>query len=176
METTNKDQFWLSVAEQLGRFRLGEITKQELIDLFPELKITEGRRRYDYVKEAIDWTVPQECPLSLIPKIVIAACKEENENVNYVNLYVQVAYQPEWVNLRQVGKLEQSCREKEPITFFHVKAAKFRDTGNMYIELRECIKEGSHGDEDGFDVGSDTWLVGYLKEDGSWLINWHLEC
>lgn len=174
METTNKEQFWLSVAEQLRRFRLGEITKQELMDLFHELKIEDGWRKYDS-KEAIDWTIPQECPLFLVPKIVIAACKEEKGNVNYVNLRVQVAFQPEWLNLRQVGELEQSCRKKEPITFFHVKASKFRDTGNMYIELRDCIKEGSHGDEDGFDVGSDTWLVGILKEDGTWLRNWYIE-
>ncbi|MBQ0089890.1 MAG: hypothetical protein KBT27_11240 [Prevotellaceae bacterium] len=176
METTNKDQFWLSVAEQLGRFRLGEITKQELIDLFPELKIEDGWRMYDSIKEAIDWTVPQECPLSLVPKIVIAACKEEQENVNHVNLHVQVAFQPEWLNLRQVGELEQSCRQKMPITFFRVGVLKSSKTGNLFVELRDCIKEGSRGDEDGFDVGSDTWLVGILKEDGTWLLNWHLEC
>lgn len=176
MKTAKNEQFWISVAEQLRRFRKGESTKQELIDMFPELEFTNGWRKYDFIKEAIKCTIPQECPLSLIPKIVISACEEEQGNVNYVNLRVQVAFQSEWLNLRQVGELEQSCRQKKPITFSRVKASKFRDTGNMYIELRDCIKEGSHGDEDGFDVGSDTWLVGFLKEDGSWLINWHLEC
>lgn len=169
------NQFWLSVAEQLRRFRLGEITKQELINLFPELKITDGWRKYDSIKEAIDWKVPQECPLSLVPKIVIAACKEEQENVNHVNLNVQVAFQPEWLNLPQIGDLGQSCRTKEPFTFYRISVLKSSKTDNLYVELRDCIKRGSLGDEDGFDVGSDTWLVGILKEDGTWLINWYIE-
>jgi len=175
MEELKNEQFWLSVAKQLGRFRKGEITKQELVNMFPKLEITNGWRKYDFIKEAINLTIPQECPLPLIAKIVIAASKEEIGNVNSVDLRAQVSFQPEWSALRQIDRLEQTCQAKRPITFFHVGILKFHNSDELYIELRNCIKEGSHGDEDGYDVGSDTWLVGILKEDGTWLRNWYIE-
>lgn len=171
----NNEQFWLSLAEQLGQFRKGKITQQELINMFPELEIADGWRKYSSIKEAIDLTIPQECPLSLIPKIVIAACKEEKGEVNLVELHIEVSYQPEWSNLHQIGRLVNMCQTKEPVSFYHVGILKFRDSNELFVELRMCIKEGSHGDEDGYDVGSDTWLVGILKEDGTWLRKWYVE-
>ena len=34
------------------------------------------------------------------------------------------------------------------------------------IKVMECIKEGSHGDEDGYGVEPDTWMIGYLNREG----------
>ena len=32
--------------------------------------------------------------------------------------------------------------------------------------MKECIAEGYNGDEDGYGVEPDTWMIGYLNKEG----------
>ena len=34
------------------------------------------------------------------------------------------------------------------------------------IKVKECIAEGYNGDEDGYGVEPDTWMIGYLNKEG----------
>lgn len=37
------------------------------------------------------------------------------------------------------------------------------------IKVMECLEEGSNGDEDGYGVEPDTWMIGYLDKEGTLL-------
>ena len=169
-------QFWLSAAEDFRRFRKGEISMQELIPKYPEFNIQEGWRWNDDIKEAIRMVIPESCPMPMIPPIVCAV-KNENGDVGLIHYDIRIAYQPAWAALPQWGKIKEICEAKEPVIFeVSIEGPLWRRSNKEpIVDIRYCVREGSHGDEDGFGIEPDTWIVGLLNMDGTWYREWYIE-
>ena len=169
------EAYWLEAAEDFRRFREGEINKEVLLEKYPEFEIREGWCCYSHIKEAIEVTIPEDCPTTIIPKLV-QAMYENSFDVNRIAYKIRVAYQPVWETLPQKGKLQDICKEKESVVFrISLQGAYWRSNLEPCIDIRYCIREGSHGDEDGYGVEDDTWLVALINEDGTWLHEWYIE-
>ena len=174
-EETSKDQYWLSVVRDLQQFRIGKISKEQFKNKYPEFNVWPGWRQYPEIKEAIRITIPKDCPLPIVSKIMIEA-HYKPKDVGLVYPDIQMAYQPAWAELPQIGKLKQLCTTQEPVVFqtqLHQDDSYYKLS---YIEMRYCIAHGSNGDEEGYGIEPDTWLMALLKEDGTWLKEWYIEC
>lgn len=160
---------WQKAAEDIKRFRKGYITKTELKERYPELNIQDDYIQWENVKESIYIRIPKECPIQYAVKIAIATEPRKNDNNRADRwLSICVAYRPEWDNLKQVGKLQEICKEKKDIKFDYCYVE-----GKHFV-LRYCIAEGDNGDE-GFGMTPDTWLIGELDLKGNWIVPFYLE-
>ena len=175
MQEVKNNRFWLSATEDFRRFRKGEISQQELMQKYPEFDIRDGWRMYAGIKEAVRIIIPEDCPLPMIPQIVRAVMEESND-VNMIQYDIRIAYQPVWETLPQRGYLKNICAAKKPVVFrVSYEGPWWRSNEKPCIDMRYCVREGSHGDEDGYGIEDDTWLVGLLKLDGTWLREWYIE-
>ncbi len=175
MEETKNTQFWLSAAEDLCRFRKGQISMQEMIEKYPEFDIKEGWCHYSDIKESIRMIIPEDCPLPMISQIERAAHRE-NDDVSRIDYDIRVPYQPAWEAFPQWGKIKDICDAKKPVVFeISRKGPLWRSNKTSIIDIRYCVKEGSHGDEDGYGIEDDTWIVGLLNLDGTWFREWYIE-
>lgn len=168
------ERYWLSVVNDMQLFRVGNFSKEQFKEKYPDFHVWQGWCQ-DGAKEAMRITIPKDCPLPMVAKIMIESCHKPKD-VGLVYPDIQMAYQPAWAKLPQIGKLKQLCATKEPIVFqtqLHQNDSYYKQT---YIEMRYCIAHGSHGDEDGYGIEPDTWLMALLKEDGTWLKEWYIEC
>lgn len=159
-----KDEtFWMKAASDIKRFRKGQMTTKELRERYPELNIQEDYVKWTEYKESIHIRIPSECPLPCAVKIVFSTDSESGD-INRADrwLTMHVPYQSEWEQLSQVGRLRDICRQKRAIDFECCIEGKL-------LVLRYCIEEGDHGDEDGYGIEPDTWLIRELNPKGNWI-------
>lgn len=157
------ETFWMKAAADIKRFRKGQLTANELKERYPELDIQEDYLKWEAFKESVCIHIPSECPLHCAVKIVF--CTEgEPGDINRADrwLMMHIPYQPEWEQLLQVGRLHDICRQKRDIDFYCCIEGK-------RLLLRYCVEEGDHGDEDGFGMEPDTWLIRELNPKGNWI-------
>ena len=164
------ESYWLQAAEDIKRFRKGRITKKDLMERYPELGIEEDYLTFDHIKESIYLNIPAECP-PRCAAIIAFATDPRPQDVNRADrwLTITIAYRPEWEKLKQVGKLIDICKEKKDVKFRYNYIEKRR------LVLRCCIEEGDNGDEDGYGMEPDTWLIGELDSKGRWLGKFYIE-
>ena len=157
-----EDSYWLSAAEDIRRFRKGLIPRVELAAKYPELQIQQTGRGWEAIEDAIRITIPKECPLHCAAEIAFSTPYEPNDKCLAQSwLCMEVAFRPEWRELKQTGRLEDICAQEEDVVFDC-------SVGRNAVKLMECIKEGGRGDEDGYGIEDDTWLVAYLTRKGEW--------
>ncbi len=174
MTDIKTNQYWLSAVEDFILFRKGKIDAATLAERNPEFKVRVGSA-YTAFKERVDIIVPEGCPLQIIPKLALAAQKE-NGDVNRIECEICIAYQPAWNALGQWSKLKEICETQKSVVFdLSVIEPYYRSNKETCIDMRYCLREGSHGDCDGYGIEDDTWLVGLLNEDGSWFREWYIE-
>lgn len=167
--------FWHSAAEDFRRFRKGETSMQELMQKYPEFDIKEGYRWKKDTIESIRLVIPENCPIPMIPQIVRAMDNEDGD-VCLIAYDIRIAYQPAWEAFPQWGKIKQICEEKEPVLFrVSISGPSWRSNKEPIVDIRYCVREGSHGDSDGYGVEDDTWIVGLLNMDGTWYREWYIE-
>lgn len=164
------ESYWLKAAEDIKRFRKGRFTKRDLMERYPELGIEEDYLTFDNIKESIYLNIPAECP-PRCAAIIAFATDPRPQDVNRADrfLTITIAYRPEWEKLKQVGKLIDICKEKKDVKFQYNYIEKRR------LVLRYCIEEGDNGDEDGYGMEPDTWLIGELDSKGRWLEKFYIE-
>ena len=164
------DNYWLKAAEDIKRFRKGRVTMHELMERYPELNIQEDYLSFENIKESIHINIPAECP-SHCAAIIAFATDPRKQDINRADrwLTITIAYRPEWERLSQVGELISICKEKKEIKFNN------NYIYNRQLVLRRCIEEGDHGDEDGYGMEPDTWLIGKMDSKGRWLGYFYIE-
>lgn len=164
------ENYWLKAAEDIKRFRIGRLTKNDLMDRYPELNIQDDYLTFENIKESIHITIPAECPPHCAAMIAFAA-DPRPQDVNRADrwLTITIAYRPEWEKLKQIGKLIDICKEKKDVKF------RYNSIEGRRLVLRYCIEEGDHGDEDGYGMEPDTWLVGELNPKGRWIGQFYIE-
>ena len=164
-ETTN----WQQAAEDIVLFRKGKLSREELTERYPALQCSISCSRQHGIENSVDFCIPSSCPLPLATQIIVNAEYEPLDKglVGWINW--EFSYCPEWENLRQIGELKYICTNQKSVKF----RVWYRD--KKYIDIRDCIRMGSHGDEDGYGVEADTWLVAHLNPDGSWRRTWFIE-
>lgn len=170
-----EEQYWLAAAEDFRRFRKGIGTMEDLQNRYPDFRIKESWFKHVGFEQAIQMTIPEDCPLQMIPALVHGA-EQEPKDSNEVSYYIRIAYQPAWEAFTQWYQVRQMCETKDSY-LFHIcyREEGYRSNMGPYIEIRYCVHEGSHGDDDGYGVEDDTWLVALLKDDGTWLREWYIE-
>jgi len=170
-----EEQYWLAAAEDFRRFRKGIGTMEDLQNRYPDFRIKESWFKHVGFEQAIQMTIPEDCPLQMIPALVHGA-EQEPKDSNEVSYHIRIAYQPAWEAFTQWYQVRQMCETKDSY-LFHIcyREEGYRSNMGPYIEIRYCVHEGSHGDDDGYGVEDDTWLVALLKDDGTWLREWYIE-
>lgn len=175
MQEVKNIQFWVTAAEDFCGFRKGKISTQELMQKYPEFDIQEGWLRYSHIKEAIRIVIPADCPIEMIP-LMVKGVKAENDDVCRIDYNIRIAYQSAWEAFPQWGTIKQICEDKKPVTFrISLEGQYWRSNKEPVIDIRYCVREGSHGDEDGYGIEDDTWIVGLLNLDGTWFKEWFIE-
>lgn len=171
--TVSKDErYWFSVVNDLQLFRVGKFSREQFKEKYPDFHVWQGWCQ-DGAKEAMRITIPKDCPLPMVAKIMIESCHKPKD-VGLVDPDIQMAYQPAWAELPQIGELKQLCTIKKNVVFrtqLHQNDSYYKQS---YIEMRYCIAHGSYGG-DGYGIEPDTWLMALLKEDGTWLKEWYIE-
>ena len=175
MTDSKTNHYWLTAVEDLNRFRKGEFDAATLAERHPEFEVRKGCMYRD-MKECVDITVPEGCPLQMIPKIAHAV-ERETDDVNRIDdCEVRFAYQPAWEQFTRWPKLQKICEDKQSVVFdMRAEDKWWRDSGKPIIDIRFLLHEGGHGDCDGYGIEDDTWLVGLLFENGTWFREWHIE-
>lgn len=169
------ESYWREAAEDFIRFRKGELSAKELMGRYPEFHMKEGWRLRSGIKEAVELTIPEDCPLSMLATIV-RAVRDEYEDINYIHYDIRVPYQTAWEAFPQWGRFKEICEAKESVIFrISLHGPYWRNNLEPCIDIRCLIREGSHGDSDGYGIEDDTWIVGILNEDGTWLHEWYVE-
>lgn len=175
MKPVHDMPFWLAAIEDLRRFRKGQISVHELTQKYPDFDIREWSCGYTQITQAVRIIIPEDCPLPVIPQIIRAAHKEDSD-VGRIECDIRIAYQPVWDTLPKWIRIQQICEEKVPVVFsISQYGPNWRSNKEPVIDIRYCVHEGSHGDEDGYGVEDDTWIVGLLNMDGTWFKEWHIE-
>jgi len=164
------DNYWLKAAEDIKRFRKGRVTMRELMERYPELNIQEDYLSFENIKESIYIHIPAECPPHCAAKIAFATDSRANDVCRADRwLTITIAYRPEWEKLPHIGLLKTICQEEKELTFNR------NYIYNRQLVLRRCIEEGDHGDEDGYGMEPDTWLIGKMDSKGRWLGSFYIE-
>ena len=167
--------FWLAAIEDLRRFRKGQISEQELTQKYPDFEIHKWSCGYTQIKQAVQIIIPADCPLPVIPQIIHAA-RNENTDVGRIDCDIRIEYQPAWDTFPKWMRLQQMREAQKPAIFrISQHGPNWRSNKEPVIDIRYCVREGSHGDEDGYGVEDDTWLVGLLNLDGTWFREWFIE-
>ena len=175
MSEMKNNRFWLNAAEDFRQFRKGNTSMQILIEKYPEFEIKEGWRFYSTIKEAIRLIIPEDCPLPMIPQMV-RALKKENDDTNSIHFEIRIAYQPAWEAFTQWTKMQEICDTKKSVVFdISLREPYWRSNKKPCIDIRYLLHEGSHGDCDGYGIEDDTWLVALLNLDGTWFKEWYIE-
>lgn len=175
MNKEEDTRYWLTAAEDFRRFRKGEIPMLELIRRYPKFEIKEGSHCYVGFKEDVKIIIPEDCPLPMIPQIV-SAVEKGNGDVCRIDYDIRIAYQSAWEAFPPLKKIEEICEAKKSVVFKVSLMGKYwRSNLDPIIDIRFCVREGSHGDSDGYGVEDDTWIVGLLNMDGSWFKEWYIE-
>lgn len=168
-------RFWHTAADDFRLFRRGKLSAQDLKQKYPEFDIQDKRSLYSYIKEAIRIVIPEDCPIEVLP-LMVKALKKEDGDVCLIDYDVLIAYQPAWEAFPQWGEIKQICEEKKPVIFrISIYGPYWRSNKEPIVDIRYCVQEGSHGDEDGYGVEDDTWIVGLLNMDGTWYREWYIE-
>ena len=175
MTDIKTNQYWLTAVADLIRFRHGEIDTATLAELYPDFNVRDGYLERGF-KESIYITIPEGCPLHIIPKIAHAVEQEPNDINRVDECEICIAYQPAWEKFTRWSKLREICAEKKSIVFrMSAEDELWRYSGKPIIDIRYLLREGGHGDCDGYGIEDDTWLVGLLFEDGTWFREWYIE-
>ena len=168
-------RFWHTAADDFRLFRRGKLSAQDLKQKYPEFDIRDGWLRYTYVREAIRIVIPADCPLEMLP-LMVKRLEDEAGDVCLIDYEAQIAYQPAWEAFPQWGKIKEICTDRQPVTFhISLQGPLWRSNKKPVIDIRYCVREGGHGDEDGYGVEDDTWIVGLLNMDGTWYREWYIE-
>jgi len=170
-----ENTYWLKAAEDFCRFRKGTVSMEELQTRYPDFRIKESWFKHVRFDQALQMTIPEDCPVSMIPALVHGAEQEDGDS-NEVSYHIRMAYQPAWEAFTKWYQVKQMCETKEPYLFrISYRKAGYRSDMGPYIDIRYCVHEGSHGDEDGYGIEDDTWLVALLNDDGTFLREWYIE-
>ena len=170
-----ENTYWLKAAEDFCRFRKGAVSMEELQTRYPDFRIKESWFKHVGFDQALQMTIPEDCPVSMIPALVHGA-EQEDGDINEVSYHIRMAYQPAWEAFTKWYQVKQMCETKEPYLFrISYRKAGYRSNMGPYIDIRYCVHEGSHGDEDGYGIEDDTWLVALLNDDGTFLREWFIE-
>lgn len=169
---TFNDAYWLALAQDMVRFRSGAIRGERIEENYPELKIEVSTIRTEPLVQILYITIPYECPLKMVAKLY-EAFEGRHEDVNNVSYNYRVAYQPEWEQLPQEGDMEYICARKEPVNF-SISSTRYLGLKSDLL-ISRCVKHGSCGDEDGYDVEADTWLQMEIMKDGTIVRSWYIQ-
>ena len=170
-----ENTYWLKAAEDFCRFRKGAVSMEELQTRYPDFRIKESWFKHVCFNQALQMTIPEDCPVSMIPALVHGAEQEDGDS-NEVSYHILMAYQPAWEAFTKWYQVKQMCETKEPYLFrISYRKEGYRSNMGPYIDIRYCVHEGSHGDEDGYGIEDDTWLVALLNDDGTFLREWYIE-
>ena len=170
-----ENTYWLKAAEDFCRFRKGAVSMEELQTRYPDFRIKESWFKHVGFDQALQMTIPEDCPVSMIPALVHGAEQEDGDS-NEVSYHILMAYQPAWEAFTKWYQVKQMCETKEPYLFrISYRKEGYRSNMGPYIDIRYCVHEGSHGDEDGYGIEDDTWLVALLNDDGTFLREWYIE-
>lgn len=161
--------YWQQAADDIILFRKGQLSREKLTERYPDLHCTEGWRRREEIKDAVNYTIPASCPLPDAARIIMNSKYEPFDKCLVGWKEIELSYCPEWEKLPQIGKLADICTNRKSVRF-----TVWEREGD-YIDIRYCIRMGDRGDEDGYGVEPDTWLVARLNPDGSWLTPWYIE-
>ena len=175
------EKYWLEAARDMEKFRNGQILRDELIAKYPELRIREDgcgnncpveeRKNHHCgircVEEGIVFKIPKECPLDCAVEIAFSAKNRCEDNFSVKLRGFELPFCPEWKQLKQIGRLRSICECELSIDF----RCSVKDD---IIELRECIQHGDRGDEDGYGMEDDLWLIGKLNRQGKWVVPFYI--
>ena len=172
-EKQHDNRYWQQIADDIRRYRKDEISREYLTETYPELRIEQRNGRWTAIKDAANIVIPSDCSLPFVAKIAFAT-KGEPFDVNQVQFDIEFAYQPVWETLPQRGRLKSICEAKKAVIF-----DSYIDDGHRYckphVDIRRILEYGDRGDEDGYGIEDDTWLVAKLLQDGTWLREWYVE-
>jgi len=160
--------YWQQAADDIVLYRKGLLSRDELSKRYPDLQCKEGWRHRDDIEDAVQYVIPGSCPLPQAARIIVQSEYEPSDKCLVDGRYIKRYYCPEWNRLPPEGNLNTICAQKRPLLF---RAWVEKD----YIDLRYLLEEGDHGDELGFGVEPDTWLVAHLNTDGTWRQRWYIE-
>ncbi len=159
----------MNLCDDIILFRKGQLSREELTKRYPEFQCKKGWTRYNGIEDAVSFIIPPSCPLVEAAQIIVNSECEPFDKCLVDHISWKMDYCPEWGKLEQIGKLSDICAYEEQVEF----RVWLREKD--FIDIRYCIKRGDYGDEDGFGMEPDTWLVARLNQDGTWRKPWFIE-
>lgn len=164
---TKNDSYWSALADDIRFFRKGVISLEEMKNKYPDLDIGKGYSHWYNYEEAMYIVIPRECPFSDALELVFSTDHEsKDQNVVEIRGWI-FPYQKEWEQLPEIGELEKICAEKRDVNF---RCSIYGDE----VELRDCIKWGDRGDNDGYGMEDDIWLRALIYRNGEWKQPFHI--
>lgn len=165
-------RYWKRIVHDVRRYCRGEIKREELDKRYPKLRVRKDYNPSLVMDDSIDITIPSNCPLRYVYKIVETAQERDGDKAIVYEVYAEFISCRQWRDLMPMDTwFNELCRittKPQKVTF---KCILYNDILNLYYHL----EYGDNGDDDGYGVEPDTWLRANINSKGTFIKPFFIE-